>query len=229
MLKKFAFALSMLMMLSVFAAPEVTIMGQVQHHFKPYGLKVNAFYFKKNTSAAEYAKLVKSIAQSKLVVCAEGATVLNKIFSNKEVKAALDKFFEQGGTFYLWIPSWSWVNSRPLRMYGYFNYLKVQLPVGYAKNKNPQCKITDGFANSWVTAPNKEFDLTANGSNNRPLKGSWQVVFAADNGNPVGFLQEKVRGNGRVFVNYSAMLHNKKAAPFIANLVKNCYGDLPQK
>lgn len=215
---------------ALFAAPQITVIGQVKHSFSTHGLQVNAFHFKKDFSDANAGQLVKSIKNSKLVVAAESATILNAVFSSNQVKNALTEFFKNGGTFYLWVPSWSWMNSRPLRIYGYFNYCKVILPVGYkgfGKGKTVVCKVADDFA-AQLKLP-AGLELRTPGANNRPLRGNWKTVLTAPDGSAAGIMQEEVFGKGSVFVSYLPLLHDRKADKFIACLVKYAYGDLLKK
>ena len=230
-MKKVFTAIFLLAAVSMFAAPQVTVIGKIKHSFSSNGLEVNAFHFKSELTAEQTAALIKSIQQSKLVVLAETQQVNEIVFSNSQIKNALTEFFKNGGTFYLWVPSWSWMNKPSKRMYGYFNYYKIYLPLGYkgfGKGKTVEAAVSKS-APEWVTSPGADFKFITAGANNRPLRGEWQILAAAPDGSAVVLMHEKVHGNGRVIVSYVPMLFDKKAAPFIDNLVKYAYGDLLKK
>ena len=230
-MKKFFALLLLLAAASVFAAPEVTVIGKIRYSFSSNGLAVNAFYFKGELTEQQTAALNKSIKQSKLVVLADTRAVADMLFSNTQIKNTLTEFFKNGGTFFVWVPSWSWMNNYPRRMYGYFNYYKVYLPMGYkgfGKGKTVEAAV-NANAPTWVSSPNKDFKLITAGANNRPLRGNWQILAAAPDGSAVLLMHENLCGNGRVIVSYTPVLFDKKAAPFIDNMVKHAYGDLLKK
>ena len=229
-MKRFLALFLLVSAFGLFAAPEITIIGQVRHSFSPYGLKVNTFYLKKNFSAAEANKLIQSIKSSKMVVVAETATVVNAVFSNMSIKNALSEFFKNGGTFVLWIPSWSWMNSRPEKMYGYFSYYKVHFPQGYkgfGKGKIVTCEMDSKFA-KMLNLP-ENMTLGTRGANNRPLRGAWQVVLRASDDSAAALWQENVMGNGKVLISYLPIMHDTQAAKFVEALTRYAYGDLLKK
>ena len=230
-MKKFFASILLLAAVGAFAAPQVTVIGKIRHAFSSNGLEVNAFHFKSELTDQQTAVLNKSIKQSKLVVLADTRQVADMLFSNTSVKNTLTEFFKNGGTFYLWVPSWSWMNNSPKRMYGYFNYYKVYLPMGYkgfGKGKTVEAAVSAN-APAWVSTPNKDFKFITAGANNRPLRGEWQILAAAPDGSAVVLMCEKVHANGRVIVSYVPMLFDKKSAPFIDNMVRYAYGDLLKK
>ena len=81
-------------------------------------------------------------------------------------------------------------------MYGYFNYYKVYLPMGYkgfGKGKTVEAAVSAN-APAWVSSPNKDFKLITAGANNRPLRGNWQILAAAPDGSAVLLMHENVFG-----------------------------------
>lgn len=222
-MKKLLFILCMFAMSGIFASNRVTVLGNHVQTFSKYGVKSQTFYQKNAFTDAELDKFCYAISRSKLFISAGYSTSLNSFFASAKGKATMDKFLDNGGVFYLWIPSWTWVKNAPKELYKYFAGKNIALPAGYGgagAKKFFQCKITDEFTNSWATSPNASYPLTSAGCNNlKPAKG-WKTILTADNGKPVCMIFTVPEGKGTIIVNYSAMLFDKKAAPFFENLVK---------
>ena len=166
------------------AAPMMTSFGSLgEKELGGYGLMVKKFSFDHALESAEALRVCEALDGSNCVIISDMVAPLNFMFQEATVCDAMTRLLERGGMVFISIPSWTWMGSRPQKMFAYFKSIDAPLPEKYSafpsQSKNENCEITKEFAGKWPSTPESAFPIIAGGHAGKGYDRRWKSVWVS--------------------------------------------------